>query len=398
MKTLTINRAYKTKLRPTTKQARYFGGCVGAARFVYNWALADRIQKHKLELKTNKFEQKKRFNAIKDELCPWVRKYSYTLVEAEFNNLDTAYQNFFRRVKQGIGKPGFPKFRKKGLKSSFTLRSIKPNHIESNKIKLPLVGWVNLAENGYFPTEGIKINSATISEKAGEWFISVQVEEEIELPQTNGHVIGVDVGIKTSAVLSDGRSFDAPKTLYKYEKKLAKLQRELSRRNKGSANRAKTKTKIAKLHAKISDTRKHYQHNVSKAVVSDLPHTIVIEDLNVKGMQKNRHLAKAVSDAGMSEVHRQITYKSEWNGIDLVEVDRFYPSSKTCSNCGNIKQDLTLADRIYKCDCCGFEIDRDLNAALNLAAYGERVKRPGLPVELSSLEGTEKQEGSVLRL
>lgn len=386
-----INRAYKTKLRPTKEQSRYFGGCVGAARFVYNWALADRIAIHEAGGKTSQYDQRKRFTVIKRELYPWIYDYPFDLLDVAFSNLDAAYRNFFRRVKQGTEKSGFPKFKKRGVNSSFTLR--KHIHIENDRIKLPVIGWVNLAEKGYLPIEGVKINSATISERGNDWYVSVQVEQEIELPKTNGHVIGVDVGIKQSAVLSDGRSFDAPKALYKYERKLVRFQRELSRREKGGSNWLKTKAKINELHRKIADTRKHHQHNISKAAVDSLPHTVVIEDLNVKGMMQNGRLSKAVADAGMSELHRQITYKTEWIGAELVEADRWYPSSKTCSGCGNIKQDLTLADRIYTCNVCGLEIDRDLNAAVNLAAYSEAVKRGGLPLELSSLEGTAKGEG-----
>lgn len=388
---MNVMRAYKTKLRPTKEQARYFGGCVGAARFVFNWALADRKAIFEAGSKPNKFEQKKRFNAIKDELCPWIRKYPYTLLEQEFDHVDTAYQNFFRRLKQGADKAGFPKFKKRGEKSSFVLRGAIV--VESARVKLPIIGWVNLAERGYLPTEGVKINFVTISERVDEWFISVQVEQPITVETATGDVIGVDVGIKSSAVLSDGRSFDAPKTLYKHEAKLARLQRELMRRVKGSANRQKTKGKIAELHRKIADTRKHHQHNVSRAVVDSKPVAVVIEDLNVRGMMQNGKLSKALADASMSELHRQITYKAAWAGSELIEANRWMPSSKTCSGCGCIKSDLTLSDRVYKCDHCGLVIDRDLNAAKNLAAFGEAVKRGGLPVELGGLPLTMKQEG-----
>jgi len=389
-----INRAYKTKLRPTVEQRRYFAGCAGAARYVFNWALADRKATFDAGGKPNKFEQKKRFNSIKDELCPWIREYPYKLAEEEFDHVDVAYKNFFRRINAGkTGKDaGFPKFKSKHRdKQSFTLRD--SICIENGRIRLPRIGWVNLAENGYLPTDEVKINFVTISERAGEWFVSAQVEESIDVPETTNETIGVDVGIKSSAVLSDGRSFDAPKTLYKYEKKLARLQRELSRRKKGSSNRAKTKAKIAKLYQKITNIRTHHLHNVSKATVDNQPSAIAIEDLNIKGMMKNGRLSKALADASMGELHRQIEYKAGWNGAEIVKVDRFYPSSKTCSGCGCIKNDLTLGDRTYKCPHCGLEIDRDLNAALNLAAYGEGVKRAGLPVELGGLPLTMKQEG-----
>lgn len=390
---MNVMRAYKTKLRPTKEQARYFGGCVGAARFVFNWALADRKAIFEAGGKPNRFEQKKRFNATKDELCPWIRKYPYSLADQEFTHVDVAYQNFFRRLKQGADKAGFPKFKKRGEKTSFVLRGSIV--IESSRIKLPVIGWVNLAEREYMPTEGVKINFVTVSERAGEWFVSVQVEQPMTIEPATGEVIGVDVGIKSSAVLSDGRSFDAPKTLYKHEAKLARLQRELSRRVKGSSNRQKTKDKIAELHRKIADTRKHHQHNVSRAVVDSKPVAVVIEDLNIKGMMQNGKLSKALADASMSELHRQITYKAAWAGSELIEANRWMPSSKTCSGCGCIKSDLTLSDRAYRCEHCGLVIDRDLNAAKNLAAFGEAVKRGGLPVELGGLPLTMKQEGGL---
>jgi putative transposase len=389
-------KAYKTKLRPTAEQRRYFGGCCGAARFVFNWALADRKEMFEAGGKPNRFEQSNRFNAIKDELCPWIREYPYKLVEAELKHVDAAYQNFFRRIKNGKGgkEAGFPKFKSRYKdKQSFVLRGdFNSVRVENGRIKLPRIGWVNLAEKDYIP-EDVKILFVTISERAGQWFISVQVEEEIEQPETNGHMIGVDVGIKSTAVLSDGRSFEAQKTLYKYEKKMARLNRELHRRTKGSSNRAKTKAKVAKLHLKIANVRAHHLHNVSKAVVSSLPAAVVIEDLNIKGMLKNGRLAKALSDAGMGELHRQIEYKTEWSGAELIKAGRFFASSRLCSKCGWYHKELTLADRTYKCGGCGNEIDRDLNAAMNLVAYGEAVKRGGLPVELSGLPDTVKQEG-----
>ncbi len=384
---LTLNRAYKTKLRPTKAQARYFNECAGAARFVFNWALADRKAIFEAGGKPNKFEQKRRFNAIKDDVCPWIREYPYEIADKEFTHVDIAYQNFFRRIKQGkVGKEaGFPKFKSKHKdKQSFVLRG--RIHVKNGRVKLPRIGWVNLAESDYVP-ENIKINFVTLLERAGEWFISFQVEQQIDNPEiATGEPLGVDVGIKSLAVCSDGKEFLNDKVLVQYEKKLARLQRELSRREKGSSNRAKTKAKIAKLHQKIANKRAHNLHNISKYVTEHKrPSVVVIEDLNVKGMVKNHNLAKAVSDASMSELHRQIEYKAAWNGVEVLKADRWFASSKTCSSCGCI-QDMPLDIRVYKCPDCGAEIDRDLNAAMNLAALAEGVKRPGLPVELSGSE------------
>lgn len=408
-----IQRAYRTKLRPTCKQRRYFGGCCGAARFVFNWALADRKEVYESGGKPSHYEQKKRFNQWKKIEAAWLYDYPYTLLEEEFRNVDKAFANFFRRVKQGVEKPGYPKFKRRGGKSSFTLRG--SINVEKDRIKLPRIGWVSFAEKDYIPID-TKINTATISESVSEWFISVQVEEEIDVSEpVNDKVLGVDVGVKSLAVLSDGRVFDNPQILKKHEKKMARLQKELARRNRGSQNWKKTKVKIKKLHLKITRIRRHMQHDTSRAIV-DSAGLIVLEDLNIKGMmakpkpklsidgtcyEKNnrsqkRGLSRSLSDVGLHELHRQINYKAEWVSGMVLYVDRWYPSSKTCSRCGSINVDLSLADRTFNCLGCGYIVDRDLNAAVNLAAYGEGVKRAGLSVELEALASTGKQEGGKL--
>jgi putative transposase len=233
----------------------------------------------------------------------------------------------------------------------------------------------------------VKINRATISERAGHWFVSLQVEEIIEtpMPATND-VIGIDVGIKYLAVLSNGKVFDNQKTLYKHEGRLSKLQRELSRRTKGSYNREKTRRKLAKAHYKVECVRKNNLHNITSYIIKKKkPSIIVIENLNIVGMMQNRHLSKALADASLSEIKRQIIYKAKWHGVKVVEADRWYPSSKTCSNCENRKPMLSLGERVYKCEACGHIEDRDLNAAKNLKnlVNKEPVNGGGLPVELA---------------
>jgi len=389
-----VHRGYKTKLVLNNRERGMMNRCAGVARYVYNWALADRIERYKAGTPTTYYKQKKRFNALKDDLCPWVREVPYTVTESAFRNLDEAYQNFFRRVKAGAEKPGFPRFKSKfRSRKTFTVRGVK---IEPGRIRLPKMGWFRLAERGYLPIGDYPGGAATVSEKAGEWFVSVQVETEIADRTGHSGTLGIDLGVKSLAVCSDGTVFENSKTLYRYEKRLARLQRELSRRKKGSHNWKKTKAKIARLHAKIANVRRHTQHDASKRVTADaLPERIVLEDLNVAGMVKNHHLARAVSDAGMSELARQIEYKAEWNGIEIVKADRWFPSSKTCSNCGCIRKELSLGERIFICSECGLVIDRDLNAARNLAAYGERVIDAGLPVELEPMGFTVKQEAGV---
>ena len=367
-----IQRAYKTELNVTDKQRAYFVQCAGVSRYVYNWALADRIAKHEAGDKANRFEQSRRWNAGKDELAPWVREYPYVVQQEALAHLDVAYQNFFKRIKKGADKAGFPKFksRKNGI-GSFSLRG--NIHVESRRIKLPVIGWVKLFQADYLPVEGVKINKATISECAGHWFVSLQVEEVIETPvPAKNDVIGIDVGIKSLAVLSNGKVFDNPKTLYKYQGRLARLQRELSRRKKGSNNREKTRRKLARAHYKVECIRKNNLHNITSYLVKKKkPAIIVIENLNVAGMMQNKHLSKAIADASLSELKRQIIYKAKWNGVKVIEADRWFASSKTCSKCGNRKPMLSLGERVYKCDVCGHIEDRDLNAAKNLQKLAE---------------------------
>ena len=258
----------------------------------------------------------------------------------------------------------------------FTVRGVT---IERDRIRLPSLGWFRLAEKGYLPLGRYETNAVTISERAGEWWVSIQLEAEAPGKNGNQGVVGIDLGVKTLATCSDGTAFDNPHTLQKYERRLARLNRELSRRKQGGANWHKSKDKIRKLHAKIARIRAHTNHDISRHVTANtLPEVVVLEDLNVAGMVKNRHLAKAVSDAAMGELSRQIEYKSEWYGAELVRVDRWFPSSKTCSRCGCIKDELTLSDRTFICDDCGFEIDRDLNAARNLAALGRTCDQRGI--------------------
>jgi len=387
-----INRAYKTELNPNNQQRGAFMQHSGAARFVYNWALADRIERYEAGNPTNLYEQKRRFNALKNEQFPWICQTAYCTTEQAFRNLDTAYQNFFRRVKKGAEKPGFPRFRsrKQGI-GSFTMRG--SIHIECNRIKLPSardglqIGWVRLKERGYLPTNGVKVLSVNISEKAGRWFASVQAEVDIPDPEAGtGEPVGVDFGIKVLAFCSDGMEFERIKPLVKTtERKLKRLQREFARRKRGSKNREKTKRKIARCHAKIANIRKHALHNVSYHVTAKTkPSTVVVEDLNVAGMLKNHCLAKAISDASFGELRRQIEYKGQWYGVDIVTAGRFYPSSKTCSGCGSVKPLLKLSDRTFVCEKCGMVIDRDLNAARNLASLINGVKGETRPDCLGS--------------
>jgi len=363
-----ITRAYKTRLMVNDRQATYLRQCADGARFVFNWALADRKARYADgSQSTNKFEQKRRFNGLKHEQFPWLADIPYALAEQAFENVDRAFTNFFRRLKTGEA-PGFPKFKSRhNPKQSFTLRGCI--HVETKRICLPRIGWVQLAEHDYMPVADVKLLSANISTDGSEWHASVQVEQTIIDPiPTDNPAIGVDMGIKQLAVCSDGMVFENPKALIVAQRKIGRLSRELARRKKGGANRQKTKSKLARVHAKVANIREAAQHCVSRYVVDQKPQAVVIEDLHVKGMVKNHCLARSVSDSGMGEMRRQIEYKSQWGGVEVVVADRFYPSSKTCSACGVVRDTLLLSERTFVCPDCGNIMDRDLNAARNLAA------------------------------
>jgi len=375
-----ILRAYKVEIDPNNVQRTALLKHAGAARFAWNWGLARRKQEYEETGKSsNAIEQHRQLNALKKTDFPWLYEVSKAAPQEALRDLDKAYQNFFRRVKAGK-KNGFPKFksRKNGI-GSFKLTGAI--HVDNDRIKLPRIGWLRLKEHGYIPTDGIHILSATVSESAGRWFVSVQCQQEIEVTQATGEPVGVDLGIKELAVVSDGRRFENPKALRKAQTKLKRLQRELSRRKKGGKNREKTRKKIAKAHQRIANIRRDTLHKATSAIVaktkpdSERPSVVVIEDLNVKGMMKNHNLAQAISDVGMGEFKRQLEYKSRWCGVELLVADRFFPSSRLCPVCGTINAGLTLADRVWICDC-GAEHDRDLNAANNLKNLAVRRVPP----------------------
>jgi putative transposase len=289
-------------------------------------------------------------------------------VDTAFENLNTAFRNFFR-TKNG---KTYPKFHKKGVKDSFTVDNTK-FAVDGKRIRIPKLGWVRMTEELRF--DG-KLMSATVKKRAGKWFVSIAVEttDAVSENQATG-AVGIDLGVKPLATLSDGTVFENPKTYYKYDKQLRRTQKSLSRKKKGSKNRAKAKLKLSKIHYRINCVVDDYIHKMTRHV-ADNYNTVVLEDLNVKGMLKNRHLSKAVSRSNFHKIKQFLQYKCG----DVRLVDRFYPSSKTCSSCGRIK-DMPLHLRTYECEC-GLRLDRDLNAAINILGQGlPEVK----PVEMKAL-------------
>lgn len=366
-----IIRGYKTELDPNNKQTTALYQHSGAARFVWNWAL-DRIQ-NKIS-QPNAIKLHKEWNEWKRENATWYDQVSKCSPQESLRNLERAFSNFFRKCKNKKagtfnGKVGFPRFKAKhcGIGSFRLTGTIKVNE---KSVQLPKLGELRLKERGYIPTEDVKILSATVSEHAGRWFVSIQTEQEIaDSPKKERAVVGVDLGIKSLAVCSDGKAFENPKALRSRIAQLKRLQQHVNRKEKGSQNRKKTARKVAKLHFHISNIRKNYLHQIT-SYLTKTKSEVVIEDLNVSGMLKNHCLAQAIQDLGLYEFRRQLDYKGIWNGCKITVADRYFPSSKLCSICGCVNKDLTLADREWNCPHCGVHHDRDKNASTNLENYG----------------------------
>ena len=351
---------HKIRLYPTIKQTILLSKSCGVSRFTYNWALAKWNELYEAGEKPSSLSLAKQFNAIKREEFPWITEVTKCAPERAFANLGNAFISFFKT------KKGYPKFKKKGKKDSYYVsndRIIFDNY----KIRLPKIGWVRLAEKLRFNG---KIMSGVVSRTADKWFISVAVEmpDKIFNQVENQDSIGVDLGIKELAVCSNGTVFPTIKPLRKRLKKLRRLSKSLSRKVKGSNNRKKAKTKLSSFHYKISCLRKDYLDKITTYLSRNFKY-ISIEDLNVSGLMKNKKLSRAISDIGWSKFRRQLEYKTKLYGSNLITIDRFFPSSKMCSECGQIKDSLSLSERTFSCEC-GLEIDRDLNAAININTVG----------------------------
>lgn len=365
-----VVRGYKTELDLNHQERTACLKHAGAARFAYNWGLARSQEAYRTTGKRpTAIDLHKQLNALKPTDFPWMYEVSKCAMQEALRDLNTAYRNFFRRValkKQGLwrGKLGFPKMKKKSKAiGSFRLTgSIK---VFSDAIQLPRLGRLRLHEHDFIPTDA-KVLSATVSEQAGRWFVSIQVEEEHEQPTPTATTpIGVDLGIKLLATCSDGMTFENPRALKYASARLRRLERQKSRRTKGGKNRKKTCRTLAKQHARVANIRKDAAHKLT-CYLSKNHALVAIEDLHVAGMLKNHKLAQAVSDSNFGEIRRQLEYKASWQSVHLVIIDRWYASSKTCSGCGWVDEVQDLSDRTFICQECGLGMDRDLNAAINI--------------------------------
>lgn len=356
---------FKTALILNNKQQTLAAKHAGTARDSYNWALGltkEILYHNKANPDNNiKFpsaiDLHKWLVAIRKKDKPWYYEVSKCAPQYALRQLREAWDRCFKKIS------GVPRFKKKGRHDSFTLDgSIKI--LGNNKIKIPIIGVVKTYER--LPQLDV-IKNVTISRQADKWSISFKIEAE-ELTNSKSDIVGVDLGIKALAVLSTGEVIEGTKSYRKAENKLAKHQREVNRKVKGSNNRTKAITKLAKSHLRIANIRKDTLHKLT-TYLSKNHATVGIEDLNVSGLLANRKLAKAIADMGFYEFRRQLEYKCKLYGSKLVVIDRWFASSKTCSNCGCKKETLSLSERIFKCVDCSFELDRDFNAALNIEKY-----------------------------
>ena len=378
-----IFRAYKTELAPDDMQLASLYRHAGAARFAYNWGLEWKSNVHaynllphpKLKTPTAVDLHRELIRLKKGELS-WLYEVSKCAPQEALRDLDVAFSNFFG---QRAGFPNFKSKRKRGA-GSFTLTgaiSVRPG-----EVRLPRIGWVRLKERGYMPSKKAHVNSVTVSERAKRWYVAVNVAEERKeepIPPP-GPVVGLDRGLNSLVVVSDGTVLENPRVLRRYERKLRHLQRNLSRKRRGSSNRRRAREALARLHMRVANTRLDAIQKFTTMLAKTKP-VIVLEDLDVKNMMGNHHLARAIADAAWGEMLRQLRYKTRWYGSALITADMWYPSTKRCSRCGHVKEEMPLGERVFRCEGCGLVSDRDLNAARNLAEWPGVARTLETPVE-----------------
>lgn len=362
--------AHKIELRPTVDQEQYLSMACGCKRHAYNQLLAHFEQD---EVKWSKTSAYKHYMKVIRPKFTFYSEVSARVTRNAVDDLDNAFKHFFRRVKSGK-KAGFPRFKKRDIKDSFAMREKEKFDVVGKTLRIEkLKTRIKMRENLRFNGTPKQV---TISRRADKYFASILVETDDYNPKDTNREpsVGVDFGVKSLAVLSTGEKFEANQKLKASLAKLAKLQKNLSRKQEGSSRRAKAKLKVAKLHYRVSNQRQATLHELSDYITSNFDR-IVIEDLNVKGMVKNRNLARAVSDAGFGYLRQQLDYKSKLRNCELVIADRWFPSTKTCSVCGT-KHPVVLGQDFWTCISCCTTHDRDINAAVNLNNYGEDTLQP----------------------
>ncbi len=412
-----IHKGYKYELKLNNKECSYLKACAGTARFAWNWGLAERIKKIKENTNkkrfTNAIELHRELNQLKKTEFEWMYHYSKCIPQESLRDQDTAFKNFRENRKaRKAGKTkryvGFPKFKKKGkCKDSFRLTGTIKVLPEKKLIQLTRVGKLRAKETPKLP-ETARILSATVSRTANRWYVALTVEEEIPDPRPNeGQLIALDKGLRVFFATSLGIPIPKPTFLLRQARKLRKLSKSLSRTKVGSNNRRKAARKLARFHRKIKNMRHDFLHKLSTHLAKNHG-IIVVEDLWIAGLIKNKKLSKYWADLAHGEFQRMLVYKANLYGVKVIEAARFFPSSKLCSNCLYYNPHLTLEERVYECPLCGLELDRDYNAALNLEKYcsiyqlvvapvaqssGETLNAGGEPVRLPHRKhGSMKQE------
>jgi putative transposase len=394
-KTMTVHQAYRFALAPTPRQQGQLASHTGAARFAYNWGLAlvkERLDRRHagedVRVPWNLFELRREWNRAKHEVAPWWPDNSKEAYSSGLDGLARALTNWAdaRHGRRKGATMGFPRHKRKGRGRDacrFTTGAVRVEP-DRHHVTLPRLGRLRTHESTRKLARRLeqgtaRILSATISRQGGRWFVSFgcEVQRAMRGPQRPGARIGVDVGLRRLAVLSDGRQIPNPAPLQAAQRRLRQLNRQLARRKgpiapdgnsrQPSKGWQQTRLQLGRVHARVADLRRDALHHLTSTLAAGYG-TIVVEHLNVAGMLRNRRLARLLADAGFGELRRQLTYKCAWAGGSLVQADTFFPSSKTCSGCGYVRAKLPLSERTYRCQRCGLVLDRDLNAARNLAA------------------------------
>jgi putative transposase len=354
-----VIRGYKTELDPTRAQRVLLFRSAGVARFAYNWGLGRCTQEYIATGKSlTAIALNDELNRLKKSDFPRMYEVSKCAPQEALRGLEKAFKNFFD------GHSRFPRFKnkKRGAGSFHLCGSIK---VYNDRVQLPGLRRVKLKETAYLPTAGVHILSATVSERAGRWFVSLQVEEKIQVPANGGPVAGVDVGVLRLATVSDGAVVGKPRALARFDRKLRRLQRSLSRKRKDSRNRGKARLRLARCHYRVACIRQDALHKAT-TMLAKTKSVSAVEDLAVRNMMGSHRLAACLADVSLGAFHQMLRYKTKWYGSTVVEADRFFPSTKRCSTCGTVKAEVKLSQRTFKCDACDGEMDRDLNVALNL--------------------------------
>jgi putative transposase len=362
---LKIRKAFKYRIYPNPEQQEALARQFGCKRYVYNWGLARRKEAYEENKESLSYEDLAgELPALKAEY-EWLKEADSQVLQQGLRDLQQAYDNFFRRVAKGIRPVGFPHFKSKHGKQSIRYPQRFKLREDGKRIYLPKVGWVRVKQHR--AVEGAMKNCTVTKNKSGQYFVSIQCELVVLDVPPGGEALGVDLGLIDFATFSVPvePAVPTPKHLRKAEAKLAKLQKKLSRQEKGSKSYEKTRQRIARQHEKVANARRDFHHKLSYYLTATYG-LLAFEDLNIKGMVKNRRLAKSISDAAWRQFLQFCRYKGEWYGCEIVQIDRFYPSSKKCSVCGEINRALQLSERRWVCPFCGAELERDPNAAVNI--------------------------------